>query len=216
MTSKSNYVAVVIVNYGTADLAIKAVESVLKTPPPGISTEVHLVDNASPGDDAERLVDAHLQRGWGPEVVLYLEKENHGFARGNNQVFKKLEKLAEPPEFVFLLNPDAELVNDAIGILINALKVDRMAGAAGAGISFPDGRSAVACFRFPTLLREIVWAINFGPIYRLLPSTKTLFPLAFNILPPHPLPTSLELLIVYGMHVCKLWGKSQKFTAAIP
>ena len=42
-------VAVIIVNYGTADMAIAAVDSVLDRAPDGLTVEVHVVDNASPG-----------------------------------------------------------------------------------------------------------------------------------------------------------------------
>ena len=42
-------VAVIIVNYGTAHLAVQAVDSVLERQHHGLGVEVHLVDNASPG-----------------------------------------------------------------------------------------------------------------------------------------------------------------------
>lgn len=169
-------IAVIIINYGTAGLAVKAVESVLKNSTSRLSVEIHLVDNASPGNDAEELANAHTEHGWGHQVELYFESENHGFGRGINLVIQALAASEVPPEFVFLLNPDAKLENDAIDILARALEADKNAAAAGAGISFPDGSPAVACFRFPTLLREIVGAINFGPLDRLLPQARVALP----------------------------------------
>jgi N-acetylglucosaminyl-diphospho-decaprenol L-rhamnosyltransferase len=47
--SRDPEIAVIIVNYGTPDLAIEAVESVRARLHGGRRVEVHLVDNASPG-----------------------------------------------------------------------------------------------------------------------------------------------------------------------
>lgn len=176
MKKNDNSVAVIIVNYGIADLAIQAVDSVLKNSAAGRSIEVHLVDNASPDNEAEQLTEAHAERGWGDQVVLYLESENHGFGRGNNLVLQSLAARENPPEFVFLLNPDAKLENDTVNILACALGADKDAAAAGAGIFSLDAEPAVAAFRFPTLLREIVGAINFGPLDRLLPHARVALP----------------------------------------
>ncbi len=169
-------IAVIIINYGTSDLSIAAVESVLVRHHGRREVEVHLVDNASPGEDAEIFRTVHAERGWGARVTLRLETENHGFGRGNNLVFNVLAARATPPDFVFLLNPDAELENEAIDILAGALETDPLAGVAGAGISFPDGRPAVACFRFPSFLSEVVSTIDFGPFYRLLPTGRVSLP----------------------------------------
>jgi GT2 family glycosyltransferase len=79
-------VAVVIVNYGTADMAIAAADSVLNRTADGLTVEVHLVDNASPGNDAEVLRQAASR--WGDAVTLHLEPTNHGFGRGNNVVLR--------------------------------------------------------------------------------------------------------------------------------
>ena len=114
-------IVVIVVNYTTADLSIRAVESVLTRQHAGRHVEVHLVDNASPGGDAETLRTAHAERGWGNAVTLWLETENHGFGRGNNVVLTALNTAADPPDKVLLLNPDAYLENEAIDILATAL-----------------------------------------------------------------------------------------------
>lgn len=169
-------IAVIIVNYGTVDLTLSAVESVLSRQHGGRSVEIHVVDNASPEGDDATLTAAHADRGWSARVTLWLETENHGFGRGNNLVLNMLAARAAPPDYVFLLNPDAALENEAIDILVKALEANGGAGAAGAGISFPDGSPAVACFRFPTLQREIVRTINFGPLDRLFPKARVSLP----------------------------------------
>lgn len=169
-------IAVIVVNYGTPELAISAVNSVLTRDHGGHGVEIHLVDNASPGEDAAAFQTAHETGNWGDRVRLWLESENHGFGRGNNRVLEMLEARDTPPDYVFLLNPDAELENEAIAILVDALEANPQAGAAGAGISFPDGRPAVACFRFPSLTSEVLSAINFGPLDKLFHKSRVSLP----------------------------------------
>ena len=169
-------IAVIIVNYGTPDLSISAVESVLSRNHSGREIEVHLLDNNSPGDDGKRFSDAHTAKGWGDRVTLWFETENHGFGRGNNVVLRSFSERATPPEFVFFLNPDAELENEAIAILAGELDANPSAGVAGAGISFPDGSPAACAFRFPSFLGECISAINFGPLERFAPNTRVSLP----------------------------------------
>ncbi len=161
-------IAVIVVNYGTADLAIKAVESVLSRAHGGREVQVHLVDNASPGDDAERLRDTCATRGWADRVTLWLEQENHGFGRGNNVVLRALAAEATPPDAVFLLNPDARLENEAIDLLAKTLEGDPQAAAAGACLHRPDGSRATGAFRFPGPVNEIARMINIGQLNRLV------------------------------------------------
>lgn len=164
MTSR---IAVIVVNYATADLAILAVESVLARRHGGHPVAVHLLDNASPGGDAAVLAQAHAARGWGDRVRLWPQTENHGFGRGNNVVIHALADSPVPPDYVFLLNPDAQLENEAIAILADRLDATPDAAAAGAGIALPDGAPVPAAFRFPSARGEFARAVNFGPITRM-------------------------------------------------
>lgn len=160
----SSRIAVIIVNYGTADLAMAAVGSVLARGHRGHPVEVHLLDNASPGGDGAALAEAHAAQGWGNRVRLWLEAENHGFGRGNNVVLRGLADSPAPPDYVFLLNPDAQLQNEAIAILADRLDRTPQAAAAGAGIALPSGDAVTAAFRFPSARSEFVQALNFGPV----------------------------------------------------
>jgi GT2 family glycosyltransferase len=159
-------IAVIIVNYGTADLVIEGVESVLARTPADRPVEIHVLDNASPGDDAAVLTRAAAERGWGARVTLHLETENHGFGRGNNVVLDQLTARAAPPDHVFLLNPDARLENDVLALLSARLDADPRVGMAGAGIALPDGTPVTAAFRFPNARAEFSDALNFGPVSR--------------------------------------------------
>lgn len=162
-------IAVIIVNYNAAELAIAAVESVRARSHPGHEVGIHLVDNASPAGDGAVFAETAQSRGWGDGVALHLESENHGFGRGNNLVLRKLAAGDDPPDYVFLLNPDAQLENEAIAILADFLDGHPKAAMAGAQARNPGGEAPVpAAFRFPGAASHFAAALNFGPVARLM------------------------------------------------
>ena len=170
-------VCVIIVNYGTADLALEAAASVLGQA--DRVRDIHIVDNASPraspetdgatdgATDAELIARAIAARGWGARVRLHAEKTNHGFGRCNNLVIRHLAAKASPPDKVFLLNPDARLDTAALTILAQFLDDHPQAGAAGARIDKPGQGPVTAAFRFPGLISTFSDAVAFGPLARL-------------------------------------------------
>lgn len=162
-------IAVIIVNYGTWELALAGAESVLARDHGGHEVELHLVDNASPGGDAARIAEAIAEHGWQDRIRFHPEAENHGFGRGNNVVLKKLAAADGAPDYVFLLNPDAQLENETLAILADFLEAHPRAGMAGAGIRMPETDSLVtASFRFPGIASTLEKAATFGPVTRLL------------------------------------------------
>ncbi|MBU0557435.1 MAG: glycosyltransferase family 2 protein [Alphaproteobacteria bacterium] len=169
-------VSVVIVNYGTADLVIEGVASILAAHQGGRSVDVHVVDNGSPGDDAERLSAAAAELGWGDRVRLYLERENHGFGRGNNVVLHALSASGVPPRYVFLLNPDARLGNEAVDILASFLDDHADAIAAGPALLRPDGAAVSAAFRFPDAGSEFVGTAANKVVSRMFPRKAVALP----------------------------------------
>lgn len=160
-------ISVIIVNYGTADLAGAAVDSVLQRDHAGRTVDIHLIDNASPGPDRGILSARMQEPAWRDRVTFYPEAVNHGFGRGNNRVLQALAARPTPPRYVFLLNPDARLENNAIAILANFLDATPKAGFAGAGISKPETGPVTAAFRLPGFMSECVQTLGFGPVFRL-------------------------------------------------
>lgn len=160
-------IAVVIVNYGSVELTTAAIESVLVRQHGGRQVEIHVVDNASPGDDSAVLQARHTEKGWGDRVKLWFEDKNLGFGRGNNVVLDALGDRTDPPDYVFFLNPDAELENEALAILSERLDASPSAAVAGAAITLTTGQPATAAFRFPSARSEFAQAANFGPVTRL-------------------------------------------------
>ncbi len=172
-------IAVIVINYGTPDLAAAAVNSVLAQDHGAWDVEVHLVDNASPGNDAAELAQRHANE-WQDKVTFWPEETNHGFARGNNVVLQAFDKRETPPTFVFLLNPDAQIQNDAIARLADFLHETPKAGAAGAQMTDADGTPTTGAFLFPTVWSEFEKTVNFGPVTRLLSRFRVPLP------PDHP------------------------------
>lgn len=162
-------IAVIIVNYGTWELALDAVESVLARDHGGRSVEVHLVDNASPGGDADKIAAEIAARCWQDRIQFHPEAENHGFGRGNNVVLKALAARETQPRYVFLLNPDAALDNETLAILADFLDAHPRVGMAGASIRMPGEDGLVtAAFRFPGILSSFENAASVGLLSRVL------------------------------------------------
>lgn len=180
MLSPSPSLAVIIVNYGTAELALAAAASVLDQALPDHVLHLHIVDNASPGEDAHSLAKEIADRGWQDRVTLWPEPTNHGFGRANNLVLSALSRQSVPPDHVLLLNPDAVMEQNALASMVALLDARPEVVGVGAGISTPDGRPVTAAFRFPTVLGEFETAAGFGPISRLLNRYRIPLP------PDHP------------------------------
>ncbi|WP_420862184.1 glycosyltransferase family 2 protein [Algirhabdus cladophorae] len=169
-------VSVIIINYGTADLTIKAVNSVLERDHGGRHVDVHLVDNASPGDDAHQLAEAAKSPLWTKHVTTYLETTNHGFGRGNNLVIERLAAQTAPPQKIMLLNPDATLDNDAIDVLAKAMDENPQIGFAGAAIAKPDTGPVTAAFRFPSITSELIRTLGLNVIAKQFEHTAVALP----------------------------------------
>ena len=113
-------------------------------------------------------------------MVLCPETTNHGFGRANNLVLEALARETNPPDYVFLLNPDARIGAGTIPALERFLDAHPQAAIAGPRIRSPEGQAVAAAFRFPSALGEFVAAAAFGPVSRAF--AERLVPLA----PDHP------------------------------
>jgi len=159
-------VAAVIVTYKSAQLAIECVRTIqAERGTEGMRIRAIVVDNAS-GDlpSIEKAVEAN---GWAPWVTLIPAPMNGGFAYGNNLGIQRAYANGAP-DYVYLLNPDTEVRPGAIGSLVRFLEAHPDVGIAGSSFEYLDGRDWPISFRFPTLLSELTYGLQFGPITRLL------------------------------------------------
>jgi GT2 family glycosyltransferase len=104
-------VSIIVVNYNTKQITANCLESIFRYTS-GISFEIILVDNAS--------TDGSVELFKKDDRIIFIEnKENLGFAKSNNLGFKKTKG-----KYIFLLNSDTELLNNAVKIFYD--NIERM------------------------------------------------------------------------------------------
>jgi GT2 family glycosyltransferase len=123
-------VATVLVNYRTPADTIRAVSGLRRST--CLDQRVIVCDNAAADDDHRALRDA---LGEGVECVA--TGGNLGYAGGNNVGIRLA--LAGRAEFVWLLNPDAEVGPDTLTDLLATADAIGDAGVLGPRILYPDG-----------------------------------------------------------------------------
>jgi N-acetylglucosaminyl-diphospho-decaprenol L-rhamnosyltransferase len=159
-------VVVVIVTYKTAELTIDSLQSVEhERSTEGLRIRAVVVDNAS--GDLPVISQAVENRRWTSWVTLVTAPKNGGFAYGNNLGIQSAYATATP-DYVYLLNPDAQVRPGAIGALVSFLETHREVGIAGSSFEELDGSDWPIAFRFPGILSELDDGLTFGPAARLL------------------------------------------------
>src|SRR5579862_8587832 len=108
-------VAVVILTYKSAQLAINCLRSVAsERHTPQLHIRAIVVDNAS--GDLARIGAAVRENNWSSWVKLVEAPRNGGYAYGNNHGIQ--HAFADGPlNYIYLLNPDTEVRSGAIGTL---------------------------------------------------------------------------------------------------
>ena len=135
----------VVVSYNTANLLRACLQSVYANPHEHYSCEVIVVDNNSADGSAE------MVRQEFPQARLIANSENKGFAAANNQALE----LARG-KYIVLLNPDTEVVGQALWQMLGFLEGIPESAMAGPALIYPDGSFQESAFRFPGL-----WQIFF-------------------------------------------------------
>jgi len=117
--------------------------------------ELIVVDNAS-HDDSVAMVRAKY-----PQVTLIANTDNRGFTGGNNQGIE-----ASHGRHVMVLNPDTEVLADALDCLVRYLDDHPEVGALGPQLLNPDRSIQSSRRRFPTLATgffESTWLQGIAP-----------------------------------------------------
>lgn len=125
-----------------------------------LTTDIWVVDNASQDGTTDRVREAF------PQVRLVVNKENRGFAAANNQGMA----LAKGRYFL-LLNPDTEVVGDALARMIAYMNRHPQVGVLGPQLRYPDGRAQPSRRRFPTLATAL---LDSTPLQQVLPHNPVL------------------------------------------
>lgn len=159
-------VLVVVLNYRTPELTLKATRAALRAMD-GIRGEIVVVDNES-GDDSYAVISqAIVTEGW-DRVSLKSAGRNGGFGAGNNVAMQAGLSDGTKPDFVYILNSDAWPDPGAIRALVDVMQADRKVGIAGSAIRGVDDEPHTTAFRFPSIAGEFEGAVRTGLVTRLL------------------------------------------------
>jgi GT2 family glycosyltransferase len=144
--------SIVILNWNVRDLLDRCLASIRSD---GLQLETIVVDNAS-SDDSVTLVRSKY-----PDVVVIANSINRGFTGGNNQGIR-----ATHGRYVLVLNPDTEIVDDALDRLAAYLDDHTDVGALGPMLLNPDRSVQSSRRRFPTMATgffESTWLQGVAP-----------------------------------------------------
>lgn len=164
--------AVVIVSWNVKELLANCLASVFESlAGSGLEAEVWVVDNASRDGSAGMVRDRF------PQTHLIASDQNLGFAAGNNRALEAIgfdkspiSNLQPPtsdfhsqlPRYVLLLNPDTEVLNDALPTMVRFMDETPSAGVCGARLVYGDGGFQHSAFGFPGLAQI---ALDFFPLH---------------------------------------------------
>jgi N-acetylglucosaminyl-diphospho-decaprenol L-rhamnosyltransferase len=145
------HLAVVIVSWNVWELLAACLQSLFAdVKRAGLEAQVWVVDNASADGTPEMVTEAFSA------VRLIANKENLGFAAGNNRALREISNLQSPiPEYIWLLNPDTKVLPGATAALLSVLKTHPKVGMVGAKLLYPNGSLQHSAFRFPDLVQLI-------------------------------------------------------------
>ena len=152
--------SVVVLNWNVRDLLRQCLESVARddrpaTRHPPLRTEIIVVDNAS-SDGSVEMVRAEF-----PDVRLIVNVANRGYPGGNNDGI-----LAAQGRYVLILNPDTQVVGDALSELVAYADAHPDVGVVAPQLLNSDGGVQSSRRRFPTMMTalfESTWLQSVAP-----------------------------------------------------
>jgi hypothetical protein len=136
--------SVVIISWNVRELLRRCLDSIQEglkgEKGKGLLVETIVFDNGSADGSAD------MVREYLPWVHLMESEVNLGFTKGNNLAIGQSEG-----RYILLLNPDTEVVGDALGTMVAYMESHPRVGALGPRLLNPDGTTQSSRRRFPTL-----------------------------------------------------------------
>lgn len=146
--------SIIIVSWNVADYLQACLDSILRHQP-ALQIEVIVVDSASSDQTVQRVREHY------PQVTLVEQTENLGFVRCNNIGLQMARG-----RYVLLLNPDTEVLDDALARMVQYLDAHPQVGIVGPHTLNTDGTTQPTRRRFPTLMTgffESTWLQKYAP-----------------------------------------------------
>lgn len=145
-------ISIIIVNWNANGHLINCLNSLSKFKRSG--WEIIVIDNASTDGSPEE-VETQF-----PQVKLIENKENLGFAKGNNIGIR-----ASTGRYVCLINSDVIVLDGCIEKLIEFMDKNPSVGVAGPRILNPDRSLQVSCLHFPSLWNNLCQVLGFNKLF---------------------------------------------------
>jgi hypothetical protein len=166
-SDSASRLAVVILNYRTAELTIDCLKSLVSEIGTLPGTQIFVVDGCSNDGSAEKISAAITDAQWDWVTFLPLD-QNRGYAAGNNAAVRKILAEETPPDYILLLNPDTIVRPQALSALVEFMDRHPEAGIAGSRLEELDGTPQRSAFRFPTILSDLDDGLRLGIVSKLL------------------------------------------------
>lgn len=149
-------VSIILVSYNTKDLTRNCLNSVYEKTT-GLNYDLWVVDNDSKDGSPEMIKNEF------PQVKLIESKENLGFGRANNLAIRQSNA-----KYVFLLNTDTILINNAVKILFDFLEnpVNQKYGACGGNLYDENMKKSPVGGSFPSLKILALRAMGLSPFFK--------------------------------------------------
>jgi N-acetylglucosaminyl-diphospho-decaprenol L-rhamnosyltransferase len=168
MTDAAVKIAVVVVNFRTPELVLRCLSALSSEREPLPNLHVVVVDGGSMDGSVDKLTLALRDPLFSDWVSLLPLPINGGFGWANNQAILQVLLSAQPPTYIYMVNPDAEIKSGALTALLDEMTRYPKAAACGSRLLDDNGRILGAAFRFPSPLREFARGIRTAGISRLL------------------------------------------------
>jgi N-acetylglucosaminyl-diphospho-decaprenol L-rhamnosyltransferase len=144
--------AIITVNYKTADLVIKLIESLEIELVSLGATHLFIVDNFSQDNSLDVLAD-YITINKIDWITLLPSNINGGFAAGNNLAIQYLENNFDNYEYVWFINPDTQVMQGAGKALLSFLDAENE-DVAGSQMVDELGNTQKSSFNFPSVISE--------------------------------------------------------------
>jgi len=140
----NNDLTIIIVSYNVQDLLRRCLQSIAASSACAhLRCQTIVVDNASKDGSAAIVANEF------PHVRLLTLGQNIGFAGGNNAGLRVA--LVHHPRYIMLLNPDTEVVDDALEQLVSYLDAHADVAVVGPQLRYGDGALQSSRRRWPTV-----------------------------------------------------------------
>lgn len=138
-------ISIIIINWKSAHFVQRCLETIYRDMDT-LESEIIVIDNASNDDCGTMLLHQY------PHVRFIQSNDNLGFAEANNLAY-----MHSRGKTLLFLNPDTEIVGQAISTMHRLLWETANAGAIGCTLLNTDGSLQTSCIQaFPTILNQVL------------------------------------------------------------